>query len=87
MDKMQALQQHFEAKGMLHRFGFSPNFGNTTNHDADTMLRDDSEGHEDKDVSEFDIQLATRTCAYPHLSRVPHCSIVNLAECGYPSWL
>jgi hypothetical protein len=74
MDKMQALQRRFEANGMLRGFGFSPDFGNTMDHDTDTILMDDSEEHEDedkavvsgesKDVSEFDVQLAARNRAY-----------------------
>jgi hypothetical protein len=98
MDKMQALQRRFEANGMLRGFGFSPDFGNMMDHDTDTILMDDSEEHEDedeavvsgesKDVSEFDVQLAARNRAYcPHISKVPHHSIFNLAECGYPSQL
>ena len=97
MDKIQALQWHFEANGMLRGFGFSPNFGNTTNHDTDMILMDDSEENEAKDeavvsgesknVSKFDVQLAARARAYPQFSRVPLYSIVDLAECGYPSCL
>ena len=97
MDKMWALQRRFEANGMLRGFGFSPNFGNTTNHDADMILMDDSEQNEaedevvvsgeSKDVSEFNVQLAARACVYPQFSRVPLYSIVDLAECGYPSHL
>src|ERR1700761_5398660 len=42
---------------------------------------------ESKDVSEFDVQLAARARAYTQFRRVPLYSIVDLAECGYPSHL
>ena len=97
MDKIQALQWHFEANGMLCGFGFSPNFGNTTNHGIDMTLMDDSKENEAEDeaivsgeskgMSEFDVQLAARARVYPQISRVPLYSIVDLAECGYPSHL
>ena len=42
---------------------------------------------ESKDVSDFNVQLATRARVYPQISRVPLYLIVDLAECGYPSQL
>ena len=81
MDKIQVLQWHFEANGMLCGFGFSLNFGNTTNHGTDMTLMDDSKENEAEDeaivfgeskgMSEFDVQLAARACVYPQISRVP----------------
>ena len=94
MDKMTALRRRFEDHGMLRGYGFSPEFDSTTNHDAEAMLMDDSEEHEDgdeadisgesQDVSEFDVQLAAKTRVYPIITSVALHSLLNLSETGYP---
>ena len=75
MDRMSALHWHFEENGMLDGFTYSPTFGNHTNHKSH-MPMDNSEEHENEDeaavsggaedVSEFDVQLATRACVCIH---------------------
>ena len=92
MDKMSALHQRFEENGMLDGFAFSPKFGNHTNHKLH-MVTDDSEEHENEDeaavssgveeMSEFDVQLATRACTCIHTLLVCHL----FTSCTLRMWL
>jgi hypothetical protein len=94
MEKMQALCRRLKDNGMLQGFVFSPKFGNTTNHDANMPLGDLEEDEDEADISgesqdasEFDVQLATKTCAYLHITQAPLYSLSDLSEYGYPSQL
>ncbi|KAF8259942.1 hypothetical protein EI94DRAFT_1706678 [Lactarius quietus] len=92
MDKMMALHQRLEAGGFLQGFGFPfpSNRIDTSNHASNVPTLEESEEPEDEDVigilgntqdvSEFDVQLATR----PHTSDY---SLFWLSECGYPPGL
>jgi hypothetical protein len=69
-EKMQALRRRFEDNGMLQGSSFSPKVGNATTIDLGGHDDEDEAGvsGEFQDSSEFDVQLATKTRAYPHVA-------------------
>ncbi|KAN0134484.1 hypothetical protein V8E53_007630 [Lactarius tabidus] len=69
MDKMSALHQHFEGSGMLEGFCYGASFNDSVAEELEDDTRDEDKSAipgKSQDVSEFDVQLATKCQpAYP----------------------